>query len=938
MDMELEGDLGIDSLKKVEILSALRQHVGEIAVDVSEGDALAQLTALRTLGEVVDLMRNRADEPQPAATGATGATGASGSTGLTGLTGLDPTGPGTAAAAAIPDLAERPAGDPAGAAAATSAQGSTGVAADAPFPAGSSGGAAGWPPLTRLVPEVRPVMAPGLAPLGLGARPLTIVDGGSGLGSALAAELDRHGLRAVVTDGPPDAGPDGAPGGLAADAGGVILLGGLAGVDSVEQALDRQRDAFRWARAMASSPAVHGGLFVTVQDTGGDLGLDGRQGTRAWLGGLAALASTAAAEWPDAAVRAIDCERAGRDPARLAAAIAHELRQGGMTPVVGLRADGTRLVAGVAPAPPEPADAHPLRLAPGAVIVATGGARGVTAASLIELARTCQPRLVLLGRTPLLDEPAGLAAATDEPSLVRLLADRDDAAAGPARLRAQAREILAAREVHATLAALRRAGSQARYLPVDVRDPDAVARALEEVRADWGPVSGLVHGAGTLADKLLVDKTDDAFDRVFDTKARGLWTMLDALADDPVELLCLFSSVAGWFGNAGQADYAMANATLDHVAGTYRATHPDCLVRSIAWGPWAGGMVGPLLAEVFASRGVPALPVAQGAAAFVDEITGARSAGTQPRILLGAGGPEALGASADGEQAPSARRVLGQLSVHERTHPWLTDHSPADIAVLPLAMALDWLARGARALRGDGEAGMVLRDLRVLRKIAFPHLADTGHELYVSVTEAGAPGGGDLSAAGAGAAPLPVLRLDDADGMPHYQAKLDAAQPAPVPSSAWPTPDGLAEKAAEVSTCRDLIYRSDALFHGPRFQAIQWLKGMSEHGAEGSVVGVRELAWGLDDWYFDVAGLDGGMQLAGLWAWRVLGGALPVAVRECRIHRPGLMTGQARGVVTAREIDNIHALCDVVVLDDDAARIELIGVELVRRPDWMPSS
>jgi acyl carrier protein len=949
MDMELEGDLGIDSLKKVEILSALRQHVGAIAVDVSEGDALAQLTALRTLGEVVDLMRNRADEPQSAPSEPTGpaGTGPPG-TGPAGTgpapTGPDPTGPGTAAAAAIPDLAERPTGDSPGASAATSAQGSTGVAADASFPAGSTGGAADWPPLTRLAPVVRPVAAPGLAPLGLGARPLTIVDGGSGLGSALAAELDRHGIRAVVTAGPPDAGPpdagpDGAPGGLAADAGGVILLGGLAAADSVEQALDRQRDAFRWARAMASSPAVHGGLFVTVQDTGGDLGLDGRQRTRAWLGGLAALASTAAAEWPDAVVRAMDCERAGRDPAQLAAAVAHELRQGGMTPVVGLRADGTRLVAGVAPAPPEPADAHPLRLAPGAVIVATGGARGVTAASLIELARTCQPRLVLLGRTPLLDEPAGLAAGTDEPSLVRLLADRADRTAGPARLRAQAREILAAREVRATLAALRRAGSQARYSPVDVRDPDAVARVLAGVRIDWGPVSGLVHGAGTLADKLLVDKTDDAFDRVFDTKVRGLQTMLDALADDPVELMCLFSSVAGWFGNAGQADYAMANATLDQVASAYRAAHPDCLVRSIAWGPWAGGMVGPLLAEVFASRGVPALAVAQGAAAFVDEIAGAHSAGTQPRILLGAGGPDALGASGDGGRAPSERRILGQLSVHERTHPWLSDHSPADIAVLPLAMALDWLARGARALRGDGEAGMVLRDLRVLRKIAFPHLADTGHELYVSVSEAGAAGrGDDPSAAEAGAAPLPVLRLDDADGMPHYQARLDAALPQAVPASAWPTPDGLAEKAAEVSTCRDLIYRSDALFHGPRFQAIQWLKGMSEHGAEGSVVGVRDLAWGLDDWYFDVAGLDGGMQLAGLWAWRVLGGALPVAVRECRIHRPGLMTGEARSVVTARKIDNIHALCDVVVLDDDAARIELLGVELVRRPDWTPSS
>ncbi|WP_261567159.1 type I polyketide synthase [Frankia gtarii] len=909
MDMELEGDLGIDSLKKVEILSALRQHVGEIGVDVSESDALARLTALRTLGEVVDLMRNQPGVPEPAAP------------------------------AAIPEFAESLTGDASETMAATPMQGPTGVAADAPFPAGSAEGTAGWQPLTRLVPQVRPVAAPGLEPLGLGAGPLTIVDGGSGMGSALADELDRHGIRAVVTDEAPPAGAGATPGGLPADVGGVILLGGLADVDSVEQALDRQKEAFGWARAMAASPAVHGGLFVTVQDTGADLGLDGRQGERAWLGGLAALARTAGAEWPDAAVRAIDCERAGRDPARLAAVLAHELRQGGMTPVVGLRADGTRIVPGVVPTPATPADAHPLRLAPGAVVVATGGARGVTAASMIELARSCQPRLVLLGRTPLLDEPDGLAAATDEPSLVRLLAGRDGSAGGPARLRAQAQEILAVREVRATLATLRRAGSQVRYLSVDVRDHHAVARVLDEVRADWGPISGLIHGAGTLADKLLVDKTDDAFDRVFDTKVRGLRTLLDVLVDDPVELLCLFSSVAGWFGNAGQADYAMANATLDQVAAAWRAAHPDCLVRSIAWGPWAGGMVGPLLAEVFASRGVPTIPVAQGAAAFVDEITGPHSAGTQPRILLGAGGPEALGAGAGAGFGPSAaRRILGQLSVHERTHPWLSDHSPADIAVLPLAMALDWLARGARALRGDseGEGGMVLRDLRVLRKIAFPHLADTGHELFVSVAGSDPRRDGDPS--GAATAPLPVLRIDDADGMPHYQARLDPARPQPVPASAWPTPEGLAEKAAEVSTCRDLIYRSDALFHGPRFQAIQWLRGMSEHGAEGSVVGVGELAWGLDDWYFDVAGLDGGMQLAGLWAWRVLGGALPVAVRECRIHRPGLMTGAARSVVTAREIDNIHALCDVVILDDDAARIELLGVELVRRPDWMPSS
>src|SRR6185369_14802956 len=176
-----------------------------------------------------------------------------------------------------------------------------------------------------------------------------------------------------------------------------VLLGGLAEVASVDAMLDRQRDGFRWARAVAETGPR---LFVTVQDTGGGLGLDGRQGDRAWLGGFTALAATAAAEWPTATVKAIDCERARRGPTQLAAAIAAELCHGGAATVVALRADGTRFVPRVDPAP-RPADAE-AKAAPGArlagmpggagipasvlgpesVLVVTGGGRGVTAAAV----------------------------------------------------------------------------------------------------------------------------------------------------------------------------------------------------------------------------------------------------------------------------------------------------------------------------------------------------------------------------------------------------------------------------------------------------------------------------------------------------------------------------------------------------------------------------
>ena len=59
----------------------------------------------------------------------------------------------------------------------------------------------------------------------------------------------------------------------------------------------------------------------------------------------------------------------------------------------------------------------------------SGGARGVTAAALVALASVsrasgAQPRMLLIGRTALPDEPGFLAAARDQPALTRLLADR----------------------------------------------------------------------------------------------------------------------------------------------------------------------------------------------------------------------------------------------------------------------------------------------------------------------------------------------------------------------------------------------------------------------------------------------------------------------------------------------------------------------------------
>src|SRR5262249_23892209 len=156
---------------------------------------------------------------------------------------------------------------------------------------------------------VRAVAAPpsGLAMLGLTEGTLAVTDDGAGIAPLVVAELGRRGIRAEVVRQAPS------------DGCGLIVLDGLRQGAAGGEALDIQRSVFRLARSVARRMQDEGGIFVTVQDTGGDFGLDSYLAgagpaacgpSRAWLWGLAALAKTAAREWPRASVKAIDCATA----------------------------------------------------------------------------------------------------------------------------------------------------------------------------------------------------------------------------------------------------------------------------------------------------------------------------------------------------------------------------------------------------------------------------------------------------------------------------------------------------------------------------------------------------------------------------------------------------------------------------------------------------
>ncbi|MEK6675815.1 MAG: SDR family NAD(P)-dependent oxidoreductase [Planctomycetota bacterium] len=369
---------------------------------------------------------------------------------------------------------------------------------------------------------------------------------------------------------------------------------------------------------------------------GGDWSADGvKEAAHAWRGGLSGLLKTAAREYPHVHFRAVDVDECPNPDVLLSEC-------GAEGPVeVGYRG-GRRWVVDVCheELPDEAEVLGDSGLNEKSVVLVTGGARGITAQIAHEIALRTQAHFVLVGRTTPLDQaeedqPVGSGDPTE---LRRLLSERHRVAGEmvtPKKIEKQVRDILARREVVRTLEAVRETGASVEYHACDVRDTEAFGTIVREVQKRLGGIDAVIHGAGIIEDKYLVDKTSDSFDRVVETKIHPLLTLIREVAPERLKFAMLFSSVAGFFGNPGQCDYAVANEMINRIARRLR----DCgipKVVSINWGPWRElGMVKPEVARQFEERGIGMVSVAAGRRAAWRELC-VRNGG-DVRVVIGPG-------------------------------------------------------------------------------------------------------------------------------------------------------------------------------------------------------------------------------------------------------------------------------------------------------------
>ncbi|MHA6907973.1 SDR family NAD(P)-dependent oxidoreductase [Ralstonia pseudosolanacearum] len=119
----------------------------------------------------------------------------------------------------------------------------------------------------------------------------------------------------------------------------------------------------------------------------------------------------------------------------------------------------------------------------------------------------------------------------------------------------------------ARLREIRDAGAQVSYHRVDLTDAEALERLVDGIRAEHGGLNGVLHGAGINRDRLLARKSPQDVIDVFAAKVIGAELLDRACRGLYLDFFVLFSSCSAVLGSVGQADYAAANAFMDHFAG-----------------------------------------------------------------------------------------------------------------------------------------------------------------------------------------------------------------------------------------------------------------------------------------------------------------------------------------------------------------------------------
>ena len=480
-----------------------------------------------------------------------------------------------------------------------------------------------------------------------------------------------------------------------------------------------------------------------------------------------------------------------------------------------------------------------LALGADAVFLVTGAAGGIVSAIIADLASAGGGvfHLVDVVPEPDLADPDLARFAEDREGLQRELFERLRARgerATPVQVQGELGRIERAHAAAAAILAVRAAGGTVHWHEANLLDGEAVAAVVDRIAKESGRIDAIVHAAGLERSRRLPEKPPEEFDRVFDVKVEGWLHLLGALGELPVGGVVFFSSIAGRFGNGGQADYAAANDLLCKTTSYLRVTRPGTLARALDWTAWADiGMASRCsIPELMARAGIDMLDPRAGIPVVRREL---QAGGESGEILVAQGlgllvaerepeggiDPASFDTAAAG---PLLERVVGLRTdtglwlagrLDPARQPFLDHHRIEGVPVLPGVMGLEAFAEAARVLFPE-QTVVGFEDVEFLAP--FKLYRDEPREFEIQALPLEDDGGAQVSCALVGRRTL--RGRDEPQETLHFRARVRLAEAAPKAERAEAPGD-----APERALAPEELYR--VYFHGPAYQVVEraWREG-----------------------------------------------------------------------------------------------------------------
>ncbi|MBI4063630.1 MAG: SDR family NAD(P)-dependent oxidoreductase [Elusimicrobia bacterium] len=472
--------------------------------------------------------------------------------------------------------------------------------------------------------------------------------------------------------------------------GGVFYLEGL----SLEENLAPRNVAIPLMRL---AKAVHKNTEFFLVLTA----MDGRHGLSAGrfnplAGILTGFAKSLAKEWDGVAVKALDL-----DPQlttqEMAGLALKEMESATPAVEVALKANARWVIE----TKEEPSGQTVRKLAHGTKILITGGAQGVGFEFAKALAKNLRPSLIILGRTEIPPEAqawAGYSSQKLQEVKNRLWENlkNSQAKATPVLLEREFSKITKAAQVFQNLETLKTLAGSVEYIRCDVSQEEELAETLKKICQRHPSIDMVAHAAGIEESKLLSDKTPENFERVFDTKAAGACQLTSLIPKTPGQIWIFFGSIAGRFGNVGQTDYSAACDYLAKLAWTMTALGRRTFTFDLTAISETGMATKPAVKTALETIGIEFMAPSAAVSMMLQEISTGKGGEV---VLTGSLGrfeqrtaEQPAGKPASGQTKTDSKIVL-QKTFSLQEDLYLDDHRVAATPYVPGVMGLELFAQ-----------------------------------------------------------------------------------------------------------------------------------------------------------------------------------------------------------------------------------------------------